>query len=145
MARGDKNYDKVVRKHNKGKTKAKARIAAIHNMVESMIQGDQESATDAFNLHMQLTSRDILNEGDHEMNDDDNDEDVNDTSSEYDDGDDDDEMSDDEMSDDDDSDDEMSDDDDDSDDEMSDDEMSDDDDGSTSDDVEVKIASRMDQ
>ena len=82
MARGDKNYDKVVRKHNKGKTKSKARIAAVHNMVESMIQGNTAAAGDAFKTYMQIASREILlGEGDDEskMTDDDNDESVDDT------------------------------------------------------------------
>lgn len=60
MARGDKNYDQVVRKHNKGKTKSKARIKAVHTMVENLIQGDAEAAAEDLKVAVQLISREII-------------------------------------------------------------------------------------
>lgn len=59
MARGDKNYDKVVRTQNKG-GKSKARIKAVHNMVENIIQGDMDAAAEDLKLATQLISREIL-------------------------------------------------------------------------------------
>jgi hypothetical protein len=70
-------------------SKKKARIAAVHTMVEAMIQGDQETASSAFKTYMQVASREILlgegsdedeDEDETEMTDDDNDETINDTS-----------------------------------------------------------------
>ena len=59
MARGDKNYNKVVRKHNKG-GKASARKKAVHNMVENIIQGDMDAASDDLRTAVQLISREII-------------------------------------------------------------------------------------
>ena len=59
MARGSKDYDKVVRKVNKG-AKSKAKINSIQKMVEAMINGDVESAEEELSEYIRMTSREIL-------------------------------------------------------------------------------------
>ena len=59
MARGDKNYTEVVRKVNSGQS-ANAKIAAIHAMVEALIQEDNDEAVEQLRNYLQLKSRQIL-------------------------------------------------------------------------------------
>ena len=74
MARGDKNYTEVVRKVNSGQS-ANAKIAAIHAMVEALIQEDNDEAVEQLRNYLQLKSRQILlgEEDDDEMEDADDD------------------------------------------------------------------------
>lgn len=61
MARGDKNYDKTVRKV-KGQ-KSEKKIAAIHKMVEALIAGDVEAAAEASHIASVIVmQRNILGE-----------------------------------------------------------------------------------
>ena len=59
MARGDKNYDSVVRKVNSGQSSG-SKISAIHKMVEALIQEDNDEAIAALQQYLQLKSRSIL-------------------------------------------------------------------------------------
>lgn len=62
MARGDKNYDKTVRKVNKGQ-KSEKKIAAIQKMVEALIAGDIETAAEASHVASVIVmQRNILGE-----------------------------------------------------------------------------------
>jgi len=58
MARGDKNYDKVVRKE-KGKSADKKK-KAIHKMVEALIADESEEAASALHDYLQMKSREIV-------------------------------------------------------------------------------------
>jgi len=59
MAKGDKNYDKVVRGVNKGQ-KAEKKKKAIHKMIESLITGDSESAAEQLHAYLQLKTRELI-------------------------------------------------------------------------------------
>ena len=59
MARGSKDYDKVVRKVNKG-AKSKAKINSIQKMVEALINGDVDAAEEELSEYIRMTSREIL-------------------------------------------------------------------------------------
>ena len=59
MARGDKNYRDVVTKVNKG-AKSKKKIAAVHKMVEAMINGDTDEAANELSDYIRMSSREIL-------------------------------------------------------------------------------------
>lgn len=59
MARGDKDYDKKVRKVNKGQKSGK-KIDAVHKMVESLIKNDSDEAAEHLHTYLQMTAREIL-------------------------------------------------------------------------------------
>jgi hypothetical protein len=59
MARGDKNYDKVVRKVNKGE-KSDKKINAVHKMVEALISGDSDAAAEHLHTYLQEKTRDLI-------------------------------------------------------------------------------------
>lgn len=59
MARGDKNYDKVVRSVNKGQSSEK-KIGAIHKMVEALIAGDSKAAAEEFRTYLQIQTRELI-------------------------------------------------------------------------------------
>lgn len=58
MARGDKNYNKIVRTQ-KGK-KPESKRKAIHNMVEALIAGDSDIAADHLHRYLQLKTRELI-------------------------------------------------------------------------------------
>lgn len=59
MARGDKNYDKVVRTVNKGQSSEK-KINAIQKMVEALIAGDSETAAEELRSYLQIKTRELI-------------------------------------------------------------------------------------
>jgi hypothetical protein len=59
MARGSKDYGKVVHKVSKG-AKSKTKIDSIQKMVEAMINGDVESAEEELSEYIRMTSRKII-------------------------------------------------------------------------------------
>ena len=54
-----KDYDKKVRKVNKGQSASK-KIAAVHAMVESLVKSDSDAAAEHLHTYLQLTAREIL-------------------------------------------------------------------------------------
>ena len=133
MARGSKNYDKEVRKVNKG-SKSSKKVKCIHKMVEALIVGDADTASEEFSNYMKEASREILLD---EAKEDTNSEDDSEADTDCDD-DSDDECDDD--SEDDDSEDDDSEDDDSEDDEDDEDDSEDDEDDSEDDSSSVKEA-----
>jgi hypothetical protein len=78
MARGSKDYDKVVRKVNKGQ-KSKSKIDSIHKMLESLITDDTEAADENLHDYLQAKMRElIIGEGE-DCDDDDDDKDDKDS------------------------------------------------------------------
>lgn len=95
MARGDKNYDKVVRKQ--GGKSADSKKKAIHKMVEALIAGDSDVAAEELHKYLQIKTREIIvGEAKHDKNDEDEKEDKD---SDDDNGDDDDDDKDDDKDD----------------------------------------------